>query len=57
MKPYVYFSILTGKGESGTAAIIVNSDGSGNAGASAEIDVDIRCTKTPDEYTYAADSE
>ena len=57
VKPYVYFSILTGKGESGTAAIIVNSDGSGNAGASAEIDVDIRCTKTPDEYTYAADSE
>lgn len=53
----MYFSILTGKGESGTAAIIVNSDGSGNAGASAEIDVDIRCTKTPDEYTYAADPE
>ena len=35
----------------------IRSRGSGNAGASAEIDVDIRCTKTPDEYTYAADPE
>ena len=29
---YVYFNILTGKGEKGTCSIIVNSDGGGNAG-------------------------
>ena len=32
---YVYFNILTGKGEKGTCSIIVNSDGGGNAGESA----------------------
>ena len=32
--PYVYFCILTGKGEKGKVSIIVNSDGSGNAGES-----------------------
>lgn len=53
--PYVYFSLLTGKGEKGTAAVIVNSDGSGKAGASAEIDVDIMATAAPTEYTYSAD--
>lgn len=54
VKPYVYFSALTGVGEKGTASIIVNSDGSGDAGASAEIDVDIMATGTPEEYTYSA---
>lgn len=53
--PYVYFSVLTGKGEKGKAAIIVNSDGSGEAGASAEIDVDVMAVETPKEYTYSAD--
>ena len=58
VKPYVYFSLLTGKGESGQAAIIVNSDGSGDAGAAAEVDIDIMCNNSaPVEYTYAADSE
>lgn len=52
VKPYVYFSALTGKGEKGNAAIIVNSDGSGDAGASAEVDVDIMATGTPTEYTW-----
>lgn len=55
IKPYVYFSLLTGKGEKGTAAIIVNSDGSGDAGASSEIDIDIMATSAPTEYTYSAD--
>ncbi|MBS7225371.1 MAG: hypothetical protein KH050_08535 [Clostridiaceae bacterium] len=57
VKPYVYFSMLTGKGEAGQAAIIVNSDGSGDAGAAAEIDIDIMCNSSaPTEYTYQDDS-
>ena len=35
---YLYFCILTGKGEKGKASIIVNSDGSGNAGESSSIE-------------------
>lgn len=54
IRPYVYFSLLTGEGESGTASIIVNSDSSGDAGATAEIDIDIMATRTPTEYTYTA---
>lgn len=55
--PYVYFSMLTGKGEQGRAAIIVNSDGSGDAGAAAEVDIDIMCNNSaPTEYTYEDDS-
>ena len=52
IRPYIYFSMLTGKGEKGTASIIVNSDGSGEAGASAEIDIDIMATAAPVEYTW-----
>lgn len=52
---YVYFNILTGKGEKGTCTIIVNSDGGGNAGESAGIDVEFRkIGSTPTEYTYSA---
>ena len=52
---YVYFNILTGKGEKGTCSIIVNSDGGGNAGESAGIDVEFRkIGATPSEYTYSA---
>ena len=52
---YVYFNILTGKGEKGTCSIIVNSDGGGNAGESAGIDVEFRkIGTTPSEYTYSA---
>lgn len=57
VKPYVYFSTLTGKGEAGQAAIIVNSDGSGDAGAAAEVDIDIMCNNSqPTEYTYSAEA-
>ena len=52
IRPYVYFSLLTGKGEKGTASIIVNSDGSGEAGSTAEIDIDIMATAAPAEYTW-----
>ena len=58
VKPYVYFSMLTGKGERGQAAIIVNSDGSGDSGAAAEVDIDIMCNNSaPTEYTWTNDSE
>ena len=53
--PYVYFSILTGKGETGTASIIVNSDGGGNAGENSAISIDLRSVGTaPTAYTYSA---
>lgn len=52
---YVYFNILNGKGEKGQVTIIVNSDGSGNAGESAAIDVEFKKVgAVPTEYTYAA---
>ena len=52
---YVYFNVLTGKGEKGQCSIIVNSDGSGNAGESSAIDIEFKKQgKTPTEYTYAA---
>ena len=53
--PYVYFSVLTGKGEKGTASIIVNSDGGGNAGENSAISIDLRSVGVrPEEYTYTA---
>lgn len=54
IRPYVYISLLTGIGEKGSASIIVNSDASGDAGATAEVDIDIQATKSPEEYTYTA---
>lgn len=53
--PYVYFCMLNGKGEKGEVAIIVNSDGGGNAGESSSISVDFRKVGAmPTEYTYTA---
>ncbi len=52
---YAYFNILTGKGEKGRVSIIVNSDGSGNAGESAGIDIEFRKIGTdPEEYTWTS---
>lgn len=52
---YLYFNILTGKGEKGQCSIIVNSDGSGNAGESSAIDIEFKkIGKTPTEYEYSA---
>ncbi len=51
--PYVYFNILNGKGEKGTASIIVNSDGSGNSGESSAVDIDVKkAGAMPVDYTY-----
>lgn len=55
---YVYFNILTGKGEKGQCSIIVNSDGSGNAGESSAVDIEFKkIGNNPTEYTYSTPSE
>ena len=52
---YIYFNILTGKGEKGQCSIIVNSDGSGNAGESSAVDIEFKkIGSNPAEYTYSA---
>lgn len=52
---YIYFNMLTGKGEKGKVSIVVNSDGSGNAGESSAIDIDLKKSGSlPAEYTYSA---
>lgn len=52
---YVYFNILNGKGEKGKVTIIVNSDGSGNAGETSTIDVEFKKVgSTPEEFIYSA---
>lgn len=53
IRGYVFFSLLTGKGEKGSASIIVNSDGSGDAGNSAEIDVDISAIGIPEAFSWS----
>lgn len=55
VRKYVYFNIVTGKGEQGEVTIIVNSDGSGEAGNSAEIDIELRKSgSAPTEFSYSA---
>lgn len=50
---YVWFCALNGLGEKGQATIMVNSDGSGNAGETAGIDVELRkIGAMPDPFTY-----
>lgn len=54
VRKYVYFNILTGKGESGECTIVVNSDGSGEAGNSAEFDVELKKSgAAPVEFDYS----
>lgn len=56
IRNYVYFCILNGKGERGQVSIIVNSDGAGDSGESAEIDIELRkAGSLPVEYTYGAE--
>lgn len=53
VRKYAYFNIVTGKGETGEVCIIVNSDGSGEAGNSSEIDIELKKSgSAPEEYTY-----
>jgi hypothetical protein len=52
---YVWFCMLNGKGEKGQVAIMVNSDGSGNAGETAGIDIDLKKTgDKPTEFIYSS---
>lgn len=56
VRKYVYFNIITGKGESGECVVIVNSDGSGEAGNSSEIDIELKKSGAqPAEYTWSAE--
>lgn len=50
---YVYFNVLNGMGEKGRVSIIVNSDGSGNAGESSSIDLEFKKSgSTPSEFIW-----
>lgn len=52
---YVFFNMLTGKGEKGQATVAVNSDGSGNSGDNAGIDIQLsKVGDAPSEFTYGA---
>lgn len=53
VRTYVYFCILNGLGETGKVAIMVNSDGSGDAGGSNEIDIELKKSgDAPTAYTH-----
>nr|DAL32386.1 MAG TPA_asm: hypothetical protein [Caudoviricetes sp.] len=54
--PYLYFSLRTGKGECGQAAIIVTSDAGGSAGNPATFAADVKGIGTPKEFDYTADA-
>lgn len=55
VRKYVYFNVITGLGEQGEVSIIVNSDGSGEAGNSAEIDIELKKSgSAPAEFSYSA---
>lgn len=50
--PYIYFSLRTGKGEKGSASIIVTTDVGGAAGSKATFACDVKAIGTPDEFDY-----
>lgn len=53
--PFVSFSLNTGKGYQGTAAVIVNQWGGGTAGENSPFSVDIKSNgPRPTDYTYSA---
>ena len=53
--PYVYFSVRTGKGETGNASLIVTSDVGGSANAPATFAVDVKAVGTPKDFNYLTD--
>lgn len=58
VRKYVYFNVLTGEGEQGEACIVINSDGSGEAGNSSGIDIQLRKSgSAPAEFSYSALAE
>ena len=54
IKDYVYFNILTGKGEKGKATVTVTGDPSGAAGDNAGFGMTLAVIGTPAEYAYTA---
>lgn len=53
IRNYAYFCVLNGAGEQGRVAVIVNSDGSGDAGNSSEIDIELKKSgDAPAVFTY-----
>ncbi|MCL2718107.1 MAG: hypothetical protein FWE14_04930 [Lachnospiraceae bacterium] len=54
IKPYVYFNLLTGKGEKGSISIVIEDDLSGAAGENASFSATLTSTVKPAEYTYTA---
>lgn len=55
-RPYLYFSVRTGKGEVGNAAFIVTSDVGGAAGSAATFACDVKGIGTPKEFDYTTDA-
>jgi len=53
IKPYVYFNLLTGKGEKGSVSIVVENDLAGAAGDNASFSASLTSTRKPDEYSYS----
>ena len=53
IKKYVYFCMLTGKGEQGSLSIAVEDDEGGEAGANATWSATLTAVGTPKEYTYS----
>ena len=50
--PYIYFSLRTGKGEKGSASVIVTSDVGGAAGSKATFACDVKAVEVPEEFDY-----
>ncbi|MFT8889866.1 MAG: hypothetical protein ABF904_13790 [Ethanoligenens sp.] len=55
-RKYIYFNMLTGKGERGAVAIVVSDTQAGDAGDNATFKVDLTSTATPTDYTYSSGS-
>lgn len=51
VKPYVYFDMLTGKGEKGKVSISIEGDYANAAGSNAGVSATMGVQGTPEEYT------
>ena len=54
IRDYVYFNALTGKGEKGKIAIMVEDDTAGAAGENASFSATLYAQGKPEEYSYTA---
>ncbi|WP_250277370.1 phage tail tube protein [[Clostridium] colinum] len=56
--PYAYFNILTGKGEIGRATVMIENDGSGDAGSKAEVVINLsKVGDKPVPFDWTTDKE